>query len=132
MSEATFLDCGGGRVAVSVWQSATRALAGTQVGSGVAVISCNARMENGQVKLGIWPSAHVCPQGAQAEGLEGLDATTVAADTLTATFSPGQGLTDLLGGGAIPTCAVALGDAVAKGGADRISDQSLHARSTAR
>ena len=116
VSEATFLDGGGGRVAVSVWQSATRALAGAQVGSGAAVVGCTATMDNGQVKLGIWPSAHVCSQGVQAEGLTGLDATTVAAETLTATFSPGQGLTDLLGGGAIPTCAVALGEAVAKGG----------------
>ena len=82
----------------------------------MAVVGCTATMDNGQVKLGIWPSAHVCSEGAQAEGLTGLDATVAAAETLTATFSPGQSLTELLAGGAIPTCAVALGEAVAKGG----------------
>ena len=102
VSEAAFLDGGGGKVAVSVWQSAHLALARTQVGTGVAVVGCTATMDNGQVKLSIWPSAHVCTDGAQAAGLTGLDASAASAETLTATFSPGQDLAELLAGGLPP------------------------------
>ena len=109
------MDRGGGQVKVSVWQNARRALDCIQMGSGVAVVGCSATMENGQVRLGIWPSAHVCADGAQAEGLRDLDASGVAAETLTAIFSPGLGLSEWVAGGALPTCAVALGEAVAKG-----------------
>ena len=88
VSEAEFLDSGGGRVTVSVWNDAHRALARVQMGGGVAVMGCNATKDNGQVKLSIWPSAHMCAEGAQVETLTGLDESTVATETLTTTFTP--------------------------------------------
>ena len=44
-----------------------------------------------------------------------MNASAVEARTLTATFSPGFNLGELVAEGALPTCAVALGAAVAKG-----------------
>ena len=115
VSEATFLDGGGGRVSVSVWQGAHLSLARAQVGDGIAVVGCTATVENGEVKLSIWPTAHVCTEGAQAAQLKSMDASAVDAQTLTATFSPGANLAELVAEGALPTCAVALAEAVAKG-----------------
>ena len=109
------MDGGGGRVTVSVWNGSHSALAGVQSGSGVSVVGCSATQEHGQVKLSIWPSAHVCSQGDQVETLTDLDASTVSTQTLTATFTPGLDLAALVADGALPTCAVALGEAVARG-----------------
>ena len=86
-----------------------------QAGAGACVVGCTATVENVQVKLSIWPSAHVCADGSQAESLTGLDASAAAGKTLTATFSPGGGFAELASEPALPTCAVALGDAVARG-----------------
>ena len=88
---------------------------GEQVGKGVAVVGCNATKDNGQIKLSIWPSAHVCAGGAQVESLTGFDASTVATEIFTATFTPGLDLAPLVAEGALPTCDVALGEAVAQG-----------------
>ena len=119
VSEATFVDNGGGKIVVSVWQDAHRALESLQAGVGLAIIGCSATYvgeANSEVKLNIWPGAHVSTAGAQAQSLTSLDATSLATETLTPTFAPGQDLATLVEGEAHPTCAAALGDAVCPAG----------------
>ena len=106
------MDGGGGQIAVSVWGAAHHALVAVPKNSGVAIVGCNATLDSsGQVKLNIWPSAHVCATGVQVQSLTDLDPDSVAVETLTPTFTPGQDLLTLVLEEAHPTCAAALADA---------------------
>ena len=71
------------------------------------IIGCNAANEQGEVKLSIWPYAVVCTDGDQAQSLTSFDASNLGTQTLTATFTPGQGLESLVECEARPTCAKA-------------------------
>ena len=81
-------------------------------GVGVAIVGCSATKEKDEVKLNIWPAAHVTTDGEQAQSLTSLDTAGLATQTLTATFTPGQDLAPLAEGDAHPTCAMALADAI--------------------
>jgi hypothetical protein len=85
-----------------------------KTGLGVAILGCSATKENDTVKLNIWPGAHMCTGGEQAQSLTSLDTTGLATETLTPTFSPGEDLVSLVKGAAHPTCAKALADAIAQ------------------
>ena len=102
----------GGKISVSVWNEAYKLLKPLSVGVGVVIIGCNATKENDEVKLNIWPAAHVSTDGEQAQSLTRLDTTGLATETLTASFTPGQDLAPLAEGEAHPTCAKALADAI--------------------
>ena len=112
VAAAEFVDASGGKIVVSVWNEAFKRLKPIPVGAGVAILGCSATKENADVKLNIWPGAHVSTAGEQAQSLTSLDTNGLAMDTLTATFTPGQGLALLVEGEACPTCAKALSDAV--------------------
>ena len=99
---------------VSVWQAARDYFSGVYTGAGVAVPGCSAALENGEVKINVWPGAHVCTSGEQAQSLTSLDTTGASAEVLTATFTPGRSLAALVDAAAHPTCAAALADAVVK------------------
>ena len=100
---------------VTVWQKARDYFAHVPPGSGVAVLGCSAALENGDVKINIWPGAHISTVGAQAQSLTSLDATSLSAEVLTAQWVPssGAGLASVMDAKAHSTCAVALGDAIA-------------------
>ena len=115
VATAEFVDTSGGKIDVSVWNEAYKLLQPLTVGSGVAIVGCNATKEKDEVKLNIWPGAHVSTDGEQAQSLTSLDTTGLATATLTATFSPGQDLASLAAGEAHPTCAKALTDAIGQG-----------------
>ena len=110
--EAEFVDAKGGSVAVSFWDSATRMLESLALGAGVALVGCNATVAESEVKLNIWPGAHICTTGTQAQSLTSLDASVLDTQTLTATFTPGQDVLATMEEVAHPTCAAALADAV--------------------
>ena len=112
VSEAAFVDANGGKVLVSVWDSATRALDSLTAGAGVAVVGCSATVVDNEVKLNLWPNVHICTTGTQAQSLTSLDVSTLPVQTLTATFAPGQDVLANMEDVAHPTCAVALADAV--------------------
>ena len=63
VSEAEFLDESGSKIAVSVWQEARAAVSSLQPGTGVAVVGCNATVENNEVKVNIWPGSHISTAG---------------------------------------------------------------------
>ena len=111
MSEATFVDENGGKVDVSVWDTAIEMFDKVPKGAGVVVIGCSATKADSELKLSIWPSVHISTSGAQAEALTGLDATKLQTLTLTATFNPGQSVQASMEDVAFPTCAAALADA---------------------
>ena len=90
VSEAAFVDANGGKVLVSLWDSATRALDSLPAGAGVAVVGCSATVVDNEVKLNMWPNVHICTTGTQAQSLTSLDVSTLPVQTLTATFAPGQ------------------------------------------
>ena len=70
VSEAESMDGGGGQIVVSVWGAAHHALVAAPQNSGVAIVGCNATLDSsGQVKLNIWPGAHVCATGVQVQSL---------------------------------------------------------------
>ena len=96
VSEADFVDANGGRVAVSVWDRANRMVQSIAEGAGVSVVGCCATVADAEVKLNIWPGAHICITGTQAQSLTSLDVDTLHAQTRTATLTPGQ---DALQGG---------------------------------
>ena len=98
-------------VAVSVWDKANQMLELLDVGAGVLVLGCNATIQDGEVKLNIWPGAHVFSSGEQAQSLTRLNTDTLATQTLTAKFTPGASLKSFVSEDAQPTCAVALADA---------------------
>ena len=113
VADAEFTDQSGAKIHVSVWDGAYKLLQPlAPKGVGVVIIGCNATKENNEVKLNIWPAAHVTTDGEQAQSLTGLDTTGLVSETLTATFTPGEDLVDLVGGEAHPTCAMALADAI--------------------
>ena len=112
VSEAEFVDANGGKVLVSLWDSATRALDSLTAGAGVAVVGCSATVVDTEVKLNMWPNVHICTTGTQAQSLTSLDVSTLPVQTLTATFAPGQDVLATMEDVAHPTCAVALADAV--------------------
>ena len=112
VSEAAFVDANGGKVLVSLWDSATRALDSLPAGAGVAVVGCSATVVDNEVKLNMWPSVHICTTGTQAQSLTSLDVSMLPVQTLTATFAPGQDVHAAMEDVAHPTCAVALADAV--------------------
>ena len=112
VSEAEFVDANGGKVLVSVWESATRELESLTAGAGVAVVGCSATMVDTEVKLNMWPNVHICTTGTQVQSLTSLDVSMLHVQTLTATFAPGQDVLATMEDVAHPTCAVALADAV--------------------
>ncbi len=121
VSEATFVDSGGSKIAVSVWQDAGDTLSSLPPGSGVAVIGSNAIVENDAVKVNSCPASHICTSGDQAQSLTSMDETKLATQVLTATSRSGKDVASMMESEAHPTCAAALADAVVK--ADPITFQ---------
>ena len=113
VSEAEFVDQNGGTIKASFWEEADAMMRKVPVGRGVLILGCNAMKENNDLKLHIWPSAHLSTLGDQAQTLSSLDEAPLQTKLLTASFTPGQDLEGLVQGEAHPTCAVALADAVA-------------------
>ena len=111
MSEATFVDAAGGKVNVAVWDQANQLFDSLDTGRGVLVLGCNATVQDGEVKLNIWPGAHISTSGEQAQSLTRLNTDSLTTQTLTATFSPGESVAQCMSEDAQPTCAAALADA---------------------
>ena len=84
------------------WNAAYKLLQPLSVGVGVAIIGCTATKLKDEVKLNIWPDAHV--------------STGLVTETLTAAFNPGQDLASLAEGEARPICAEVLADAIDQSG----------------
>ena len=114
VADAEFTDAGGSKIVVSVWTGARAYFDAISNGTGVAVLGCSAALEDNEVKINVWPGAHVCTSGEQAQSLTSLDSIGESAEVLTATFTPGRGLAAIVDTEAHPTCAAALADAVAK------------------
>jgi hypothetical protein len=112
VADAEFVDETGAKIVASVWNDAYDLLNTISIGSGVAVLGSNAVKDIADVKLNIWPSAHVSTDGEQAMALTRLDVENLETTTLTATFTPGQDLGELVAGEAHPTCCKALADAI--------------------
>ena len=112
VSEATFVDAKGGKVKVAVWDKAYEMFDCLSLGAGVLILGCNATAQDGEVKLNIWPGAHICTSGEQAQSLACLNTSTMNTQELTAKFSPGDSLKKCVAEEAQPTCAVALADAM--------------------
>ena len=112
VATAKFVDTGGGEIEVSVWNEASNMLSGLTTGVGVVLIGCSATKDKDEVKLNIWPAAHVTTDGEQAQSLTSLDTNGLKTELLTATFTPGQDLLPLAEGEVHPTCAAALADAI--------------------
>merc|ERR1712197_174047 len=109
------MDEGGWKIMVSAWQSARTSLGSLPPGAGVAVVGCSASLEGGEVKVNIWPGAHICTTGDQAQSLTGVDPSQVTERVLTAQFAPvGRGIEECMRDAAHPTCAAALADAFAR------------------
>ena len=73
VSEATFVDETGGKVAVGVWNKAIQFFDYLYIGTGVAVTGCNAQIQDGEVKLSIWHGAHISVTGEQAQSFTDLN-----------------------------------------------------------
>ena len=112
VADAEFVDETGAKIVASVWNDAYDLLNTITIGSGVVVLGSNAVKDIADVKLNIWPSAHVSTDGEQAQALTSLDVENLETTTLTATFTPGQDLGELVAGEAHPTCCKALADAI--------------------
>ena len=112
VAEATFVDEDGGKVQVSLWDAAIEMFDDVPTDSGVVVVGCSAQKQDAELKLSIWPSAHISTAGDQAAALTALDAKTLDTQMLTATFTPGQNVQATMEDNAFPTCAAALSDAV--------------------
>ena len=52
-------------IRVSVWQGARDYFDRLEAGTGVAVVGCSAALEGSEVKINIWPGAHVCTTGGR-------------------------------------------------------------------
>ena len=118
VADAAFIDESGGKIMVSVWQPARTGLGTLPPGAGVVVVGCSASLEGGEVKVNIWPGAHICTTGDQAQSLTGVDPSQVTERVLTAQFAPvGRGMEECMHDAAHPTCAAALADAFARAGA---------------
>ena len=87
MSEATFVDAKGGKVTVAVWDKAYEMFDCLSLGAGVLILGCNATVQDGEVKLNIWPGAHISTSGEQAQSLTRLNADSLTTQTLTAKYS---------------------------------------------
>ena len=112
VADAEFVDATGAKIVASVWNDAYELLKSIKIGSGVVVLGSNAVKELADVKLNIWPSAHVSTDGEQAQSLTSLNIENLETKMLTATFTPGQDLGELVAGEAHPTCCKALADAI--------------------
>jgi hypothetical protein len=82
---------------------------------GITCIGSIATREGGEVKLSLWPDAHVLRGGDRAQSLTGLDPASLTVQLLTATFTPTHNPIDV-NGDAHPSCAAALAEAVACSG----------------
>lgn len=119
VADAEFMDPDGSRIVVGVWQGAKEYFGQVSPGTGVAVVGATATKEEAEVKVNIWPGAHVSTSGEQAQSLTSQD--VLEGTLLTPTFTPGRDVTSQLAPEAHPTCAVALADSAAK--ADPITFQ---------
>lgn len=119
VADAEFMDPDGSRIVVGVWQGAKEYFGHVSPGTGVAVVGATATKEEAEVKVNIWPGAHVSTTGEQAQSLTSQD--VLEGTLLTATFTPGRDVASQLAPEAHPTCAVALADSAAK--ADPITFQ---------
>ena len=108
VADAEFTDAGGWKIVVSVWTGARAYFNGISNGTGVAVLGCSAALQDNAVKINVWPGAHVCTSGEQAQSLTSLDSAGASAEVLTATFTPGCGLAAIVDEEAHPTCAAVL------------------------
>ena len=77
VSEAEFVDAKSGKVTVSLWDRAIRTVQSLAAGAGVAVVGCSATVVEAEVKLNVWPGAHISTTGAQAQSLTSLDASNL-------------------------------------------------------
>ena len=111
MPEATFVGVAGGKVNAAVWDKANQLFDPLDIGAGVLVLGCNATVQDGEVKLNIWPGAHISTSGEQAQSLARLNADSLTTQTLTATFTAGESLATCMSEDAQPTRAQALADA---------------------
>jgi hypothetical protein len=89
------------------WVSAITVIANVPDSHGLTLVGVTATRDNGEVKLNLWPSAHVIIGGDQAQSLTSLDASGEQLKLLTATFVP-TGVPINVEGAAYPTCAAAL------------------------
>ena len=69
VSEATFVDAVGGKVAVSLWDEANQLFEPLETGVGLLVLGCNATIQDNEVKLNIWPGTHISTSGEHAQFL---------------------------------------------------------------
>ena len=74
VAEATFVDAAGGKVNVAVWDNAHQWLECLAIGVGVVVLGCSTTVQGNEVKLNIWPGAHISTSGEQAQSLTLLNA----------------------------------------------------------
>ena len=114
VADAEFMDPEGSRIVVGVWQGAKEYFGQVSPGTGVAVVGATATKEEAEVKVNIWPGAHVSTTGEQAQSLTSQH--VLQGTLLTPTFTPGRGVANQLAHEAHPTCAVALADSSAKTG----------------
>ena len=73
VADATFVDTQGGQITVSIWNEAYDCLQLISLNSGVVILGCSATKDGSDVKLNIWPSAHISTDGEQAQLLADLD-----------------------------------------------------------
>ena len=107
VSELECVDAGG-KIKVSVWDTAYAAVAKVRNGEGITCVGVTATREKGEVKLNLWPSAHVLRGGDPAQSLTSLDASSLQQVVLlTATFVPSHAPIDV-DKDAHPACAAAL------------------------
>ncbi len=83
----------------------------SQAGEGITCVGSTATRDGSEVKMNLWPAAHVLRGGDRAQSLTGLDASTLEMELLTATLVPTQTSIDV-NKAAHPSCAAALAEAV--------------------
>ena len=79
-------------------------------GEGITCVGSNATRDGSEVKMNLWPAAHVLRGGGRAQSLTGLGASTLPMEMLTATFVPTRTPIDV-NKDAHPSCAAALAEA---------------------
>ena len=95
---------------VAVWDGANQLFDSLDIGVGVLVLGCNATVQDGEVKLNIWPGAHISTSGEQAQFLTRLNTSGAHSYPLLARTYPLL-WRKCVSEDAQPTCAVALADA---------------------
>ena len=105
VAEMTCVDKSG-KVKVSVWGTAIAVIANVPDTHGLTLVGVTATRDNGEVKLNLWPSAHVIII-EPAQSLTSLDASGEELKLLTAQFVPTSAPINTVGD-AYPTCAAAL------------------------